>query len=227
MEAGFFFIVIIAVVVGAIVWSILAHQKRRKEAQAWAAARQWRFTERSSSMHQGLRAGVFNTGSSRRASLILEGTFHNVPAASWNYQYTVSSGSGKSRSSTTYHFHVLELGLPEALPSLELSPDNAFRRFFGRGIEFEDDEFNRAWRVASDDERIAYDVIHPRMMERLMRPDLRGLSFLIQGNRLLIWRRGRQNLAAIDGGLATLVEFYRHIPDYLWQQIRERRSFGR
>lgn len=226
MESGFFLLLFIAVAVGAIVWGILAHQKRRKEAQDWAAARQWRFTERSNSMHKHLQAGVFNTGSSRRASLILEGTFHNIPAASWNYQYTVSSGSGKNRRSTTYHFHVLELGLPEALPALELSPDNAFRRFFGRGIEFENDEFNRAWRVASDDERTAYDVIHPRMMERLMQPDLRGLSFLAQGNRLLIWRRGRQNLAAIDGGLATLLEFYRQIPDYLWQQLRERRSSG-
>ena len=58
------------------------------------------------------------------------------------------------------------------VPDLLIRPEGFFDKVAGAfgfdDIDFESEEFSRAFFVKSSDKRFAYDVLHPRMLELLM-----------------------------------------------------------
>lgn len=196
------------------------NKKRRAAAQAFAASRGWAYTPSVPGLVNRWHSAPFRIGSSRRASNVLTGTFHDRQVVSFDYQYT--TGSGKNRS--TSYFHVVALSLPAALPWLRLSPDGAgaaMARFFGgQDVDFESEAFNRAWRVqASPPPQYAYDFVHPRMIERLMAPDAVGRSITVEGADIFLVRSGHQVLEAIDLYVNLLYGIDALIPRHLWLKV--------
>jgi hypothetical protein len=78
--------------------------------------------------------------------------------------YTDSQGRSQSRTVTENHSEVvLGFQLPVRMPWLQVK-----RRGFGQGISFESAAFNERFAVTAQNDKFAYDVIHPRQMEYLM-----------------------------------------------------------
>ena len=82
-------------------------------------------------------------------------------------------------------------------------------------IEFESEEFNRAFHVSGDDRRFAFDVCHAQMMEWLLENRSWEIAFV---NGYLALRSGRQwspdeILKAFD----FAVEFLERIPGFVWE----------
>ena len=103
-----FFPLFILLIVGAIVWALLAQRRREKRMQAAATARGWsyeRLDKRLWREYKGFEP--FSTGSGRHARHIVEG-HAGAPFRAFQYQYTVSTG----KSSQTYYFHVLDVAAP-------------------------------------------------------------------------------------------------------------------
>lgn len=142
---------------------------------------------------------------------------------SFTYSYTKDSGTGPdgSRNSTTYHHHVLALRLPAPLPTLELTHEGVgakmAKAFGGQDIQFESEDFNRVWRVESDQLKFAHDVVRPLLMERLLRADAREVSFRLEGDTLLVWVAGRSDLNRIGPCGFMMVAFVESIPRFVWQ----------
>lgn len=212
-------LIFIVIFVGALILGWFANKKRREAAQAFAAARGWTYTAGVPALVRRWRSSPFGRGSSRHATNVLTGDFQGRHVVSFNYQYTVSSG----KSSTTYHFHVVALSLPAALPGLQLSPEGAgasIAKFFGgQDIRFESKAFNDAWRVQGPEGQFAYDFIHPRMMDRLMAPDALGRAITVEGADILLAVTGKQELEAIDYYVNLLYGIYDLIPRHLWLKV--------
>ncbi|WP_345215390.1 hypothetical protein [Georgenia halophila] len=217
-------LLVIAVAIVVAVRTRRRTRERRAGLRAWAHARGWSYADDAPRLGSGLRGGPFGTGHSRSATEAVWGTYADRPAVSFRYTYKVTSGSGKNRRTRTYHHHVLALELPERLPYIELSAENFLTRTFGNDIELEHHAFNDAWRVRGEDRRTTYDVVHPQMMERLMRPDLRGANLLYEGGRIFLWRRGQPDQAVIDTGLRRLTELLDLTPEFVWDDARNRRG---
>ncbi|MFC7403511.1 hypothetical protein [Georgenia alba] len=206
-----------------IVLAVVGHKqtkKRRAALRAWAQAHGWAYTDNAPGLGLDLRGGPFGRGHSRSSTEAVWGTYQGWQGASWRYTYKITSGSGKSRRTRTYHHHVVSLQLPVPLPYIELSAENFLSRTFGNDVEFEDAAFNDAWHVRGDSPRATSDVIHPRMMERLMQPDLQGANLLYEGGRIFLWRRGMPDPAAIDAALRLLHELIELVPGFVWDNAR-------
>lgn len=201
---------------GVIAWAYLSRTRRHRQLKAWAAASGWTYVGSDPSLVDRWQGAPFGVGRSRRASEVMVGTWGDRPAVSFTYSYV--TGSGKSQSALD--FHVLALPLPAYLPTVELTPDGlAVRILTGSGapdIQFESEQFNRAWRVAADDAKFAYDIVHPRLMERLMAQDALGAKLRIAGTDIVSWMGRPTDTARIPQRLALLQAVIDSVPRYVW-----------
>jgi len=209
---------LIVVGTGALVGFGLWLQYRRNQAvQAWARSIGWTYLGTDPSLPSRWRTRPFGIGDSRRTAELMTGVYQGRPATAFRYSYT--TGSGKNKSTSV--FHVVVVPLPAYLPNLELTPEGIGSRlaetFGGEDIQFESDEFNRAWRVECGMEKFAYDVITPRLMERLLRSDAAGLSIRIDGTDVLCWSTGEQSLEALAPRLELLAAVRDAVPGFVWR----------
>ena len=205
----------LAFVVALIVAGVVLPRRRRQRVTAWAAANGWVYRAADPELTERWRGAPFGVGSSRRATEVLTGTWQGRPATSLKYRYSTSSGNEQ----TTYTFHVLVIALPAFLPTLELMPESLGARLAkavgGQDLEFESADFNRAWRVTSRMPRFAHDVVHPRLMERLLRPGARA-NLRIEGTDILTWSAGVPDLDLVAARLGLLDAVVRSIPRFVW-----------
>lgn len=217
LVSGVVVLVVGLVVGGGVALALWVAHRRHQERVAWATARGWRLRARRRDLERRWRGRPFAVGHSRRATSVLTGTYAGRPATSFQYQCTVGSGKNQQRRV----FHVVAVRLPTSLPTLELTPEGLATRIAtalgGQDIDFESEEFNRAWRVQSRDPRFAHAVVHPRLMERLLQPDA-STPVRIEGADVLTWSPGPQRVELIEPRLAVLTAVADAIPRFVWQQ---------
>jgi hypothetical protein len=103
------------------------------------------------------------------------------------FDYTYVTSNGKRRQK--HVVHLVALNLPAALPPLTLRHDSALRQAFGGGdLQLENGQFNERFRIECPDDRYGSAVMHPRMMECVLRNP--GLEWQIAGNALVSWGVG-------------------------------------
>jgi hypothetical protein len=214
-----FFVVPVGLIVLVVVLVRRANQRRHAANHQWAVARGWQYTPRVDGLERRWQSPPFGRGGSRRASEVFTGNFHGRQALSFSYTYVTSNG----KNSTTHTHHVVALQLPVPLPWVQLSPDGAgtsIAKFFGgQDIEFESVAFNEAWRIQGPPGQFPFDLIHPRMMERLLQPDAVGRNITIEGRDVFLWIHGSQKLQNIDPYLNLLFGFIEQIPRHLWLNV--------
>ena len=100
------------------------------------------------------------------------------------------------------------VALPTYLPTVELTPDGfgaKLAKLVGaQDIQFESEDFNRAFRVASSDPEVAHAIVHPRLMERMLRDDALGSAWRIEGTWILTWAAGSTDLDRLVSRLGLL-----------------------
>lgn len=210
-DVGLVVVTAAGVLVAALVLTVLTRPRHGRAEKRWAAERGWLVLGGDEALAQRM-LGMFGVGSGCRVSHLVAGPFDGRPAMSFEYW----EGGG----TTSVECHVVAVSLPVRLPALRLSPeamtDRVVEAVGGQDIAFESDEFNRAWRVRSDDGEFAHDVLHPRVMERLMAGDAQGLSVWVVGTEILCWMPGATHLAAVDERLAVLTAVVDAIPRFVW-----------
>jgi hypothetical protein len=203
--------------VGGLVAETYATRRRHERNRAWAAAQGWTYQAADATLAHRWNGEPFGEGRSRNATEVLRGVYRGHPVTSFTYRWT--TGSGKNR--TTHTRHVVALDLPASLPTLQLTPEHlgtAVARFFGgQDIRFEHEEFNAEWRVEATDLRFAHGVVHPRLMEALMRHPARGTSMRVGGASVLSWAYGRTDLTQVIERAAVLCTVVDAIPRHVWQ----------
>lgn len=210
------------VVVGAVIWfNYAAAKKRREEFAAFAAQQGLAYTPENNGLARQWSGEPFERGDHRRAKNVLTGAFQGRQIVAFDYSYqTHSTDSKGQRTTQTHKFGVVVMQLPGPLPHLQVTHEGIFGGAVAnalgfRDLQFESDQFNRAFRVKADDERFGHAVVHPRMMELLL---ARGeIGWRIEGNSLIGWDSGAHDPAEVTNRLHLLQQVIDQVPPYVWR----------
>lgn len=195
---------------GAAAWGYFEWRKhqRMNEMQALARNLGLRFSGRGSNNQAFTQFGCFDRGDKRWGEGTLEGDIEagEIPCllrlGDFAYQERgdehhswLSSQNRQQHQKRTVRFSYALIRTPwQHMPWLRIRPENALDKVAGsigfEDIDFESEEFSRAFHVSGQDKRFVYDVVNPRLMAALLREgrkwdiDCREGVFLIRGRGL-------------------------------------------
>jgi hypothetical protein len=215
-------VVLVVLVAGAAIWfNYAAAKKRREEFAAFAAQQGFAYTPENNGLAGQWSGEPFERGDHRRAKNVLTGAFQGRQIVAFDYSYQTHSTDSKGRRSTqTHKYGVVVMQLPGPLPHLQVTHEGIFGGAVAnalgfRDLQFESDQFNRAFRVKADDERFGHAVVHPRMMELLL---ARGeIGWRIEGNSLVGWDNGAHAPVEVMNRLQLLQQVIDQVPPYVWR----------
>jgi hypothetical protein len=166
-------------------------------------------------MPDTLPLAFFDRGHSRKASNVMYGrTADGQDRRAFDYQYT--TGSGKNRR--VYNFSCGLISTGAQWPQLTLGPEGFFDRVLdvvgGADIQFESEEFNRAWEVRSSDPRFASALIDPEMMLFLLEK-AEGARIEVHGPWILFSGEQRDP-DSLPQAIAAAEAFRDGIPPVVW-----------
>jgi hypothetical protein len=189
--------------------------RRTKHTKAYVAARGWTYRSRDRQLAKRWTGPPFESGHDRRCEDIVEGTYEGWPFAAFVYRYDTGTGDDESTWSTA----VVALLCETSLPDLDVIREGAFGRAMGKmlnyDLQLESEEFNRAYTVRADDRKFASSVLHPRMMEQLLRGDRESWS--IRNGDLLGLDNWNGKPEQITTQLDHLLAILQIVPDVVWQ----------
>ena len=127
-----------------------------------------------------------------------------------DYTYVTSNG----KSTQTHRVHLVAVTLPVALPALTVMHESGLNRMLrGRDLELENAQFNERFRVECDDDRYGSAVMHPRMMECVVRNP--GLEWQIAGNAFVTWGLGDFAVGDVFARLEAMNQLVDLIPPFV------------
>ena len=136
---------------------------------------------------------LFQKGDGRGIENVLAGAYQAVDVKAFDYWYYDESTDSKGQTSKTYYrFDCVIVPIDAACSPLTIDNENVLTRLADalsfHDIEFESEEFNRAFNVKSPDKKFANDFVDARMMQWLLQNG-KGTAFEIMGDRLMCYRR--------------------------------------
>lgn len=208
--------VAIPVGVAAVVLNSARRKAREKELlwRHWAMARNWGYASDWPEMVHAFRHVPFGIGRHRKAERGFWGCFDNVDVFGFSYTYTLGTGDNRSRSTQ----FVAGVRFPGArFPELTIGRQTAF--VTRRDIQFENDEFNRAWFVNGPSPRFGHDVMHARAMQYLMGPVPDFWQMWFDGDALLAAIPGDPDPVRVDAHLRLLTQFAGLLPSFTLREV--------
>lgn len=210
-----------AVVAGAAAWvSWYLKQKRRRELAAAALQLGLQFSLGDPFGLLGLPLALFRKGDGRGLENVMWGTWQGIDVKELDYWYYEESSDSQGRRSKTYHRFSCAISETElACPHLSIDRENLLTRIADavglRDVEFELEEFNRAFNVKAKDRKFAFDLLDARMMRWLLGAG-DDWAFEIVGRWVLCFckRRGPFDLVPL---LGTAKGFREQIPQVAYE----------
>jgi hypothetical protein len=198
------------------------HKRKVAEFTAFAAQRGWHYRERDDSLTHRYLGTPFGRGFGQVARHVLAGAHRGRELVAFEYVYKEREGSGKNRRTVTYRNTVVVLNTPATRPTLEVSREGIGRRLLGmvgiRDLQLESEEFNKSFHIRTEDDKFAYDVLHPRTMEWMLGDQrCHDLPFRFERADLLTWRTGTIDLAAVGWMLDYLCDVLDRVPTFVWK----------
>lgn len=205
-------VLIIAMVGGVGTWVAIDARKRKAATAALVvplAERGWSLAARGDQVIAGMSAAPLGTGSQRRCEDVIRSRDRGL--VSFTYRWTTGSGEHKSQQARRV---VMLVGRPK-LPKLEVASARADAAA-GGGPSVEESEFPMGWSVRTANERVGHAVLHSRMIERFMRPDLVGRSVFFEKGRIGLVDEALpldDIVAHTDAAIATLRDIDALLPE--------------
>lgn len=212
-------LVVVVVIVGIIV-SVMADSKRRQALAAIAFERGWDYNHDDPfdipSTYEVF--SCLNEGHDREASNVISGEYEGLAFKAFDYEY--KTGSGKDEHTNSFSAVIVQAPYP--LKPISIRPEGFMDRVAGAlgfdDIDFEWNEFNRAFYVKAADKQFAYDVIHQKMMEFLM--ENRGWCQEIFADQMIVSDDSDFAPEKFLGALQFARTFLGLLPDYLADKLR-------
>jgi hypothetical protein len=158
---------------------------------------------------------LFGKGDGNGSENVMWGVLENDPVRAVDFWYYVDSSDSEGHSSRSYHRFSCAIGLlPVDGPRLSIGHETLFTRAAGHlgfhDVEFESEEFNRAFRVESDDKKYAFAVCDPKMMEWLLASG-HPFCFEVVGPFVMAYTK-KLPPPELPTLLRALLGFRRHVP---------------
>ena len=216
-----FFLPIAGLAIVAAVFAYKAEQKRRTDLLNFALSKGWLYSPGDPlGLANRWERAPFGCGHTRQVTNLVRGEERGHQLVSFDYKYVESdTDSNGKRSTRTYRYHVTAVHLPAYLPTVEVSAENVLTRLGGAvglaDIDLESEDFNRRYRVRSDNTKLACDVLTPRTMEFLLRGP--ATAWRTQGTDGSCWDSGRASPLDIQRHVAMLTGIVDGIPAFVWK----------
>lgn len=207
---------------GVMYFQYKARKKKIAQFTAFAAQRGWRYTDRDRSLVNRFVGTPFGQGHGRDAQHVLRGEHRGRQILAFEYSYRETHGSGQDQRTETYTHTVVALSLPAGKPTLQVGREGMGRKLLGlvgvRDLQLESEQFNEAFHIKTDNDRFAYDILHPRMMEWML-ADQRAQSvpFRFERGDLMTWDRRRIDLPKVQWMLDYLCDVLDQVPGFVWK----------
>lgn len=207
------------VLAGVVTWfaDYFHHSSHRRQMGEFAAAIGARFEDETRRFSSRFTRFPFGAGYDRLQRDVLSGELEGAHWVTFTHHYHTQEETNSMMADQVFQVTLVEL--PVSLPGIELVPETVasrFARYLGRGdIDVESHAFNERWRVICDDARYAHAVLTPRMVARLLEPDVAELAIRIEGSALLCWQAGRQGTEKLTRKVAALAAIARRIPRHV------------
>jgi hypothetical protein len=187
------FVAFIGVAIGAVVLSYLAKKRRREGFALVATQLGMEYWPHDPFGLLSEPFALFQKGDGRGIENVLAGAYQSIDVKAFDYWYYDESTDGKGNTSKTYYrFDCVVVPIDAACSPLTIENENLLTRLADalsfHDIEFESEDFNRAFNVKSPDKKFAHDFVDARMMQWLLQNG-KGTAFEIMGDRLLTYRR--------------------------------------
>jgi hypothetical protein len=177
-------IIFVLGMVGFVVWLVLKRKADVAGLRTEVEQHGWSLVERDDALVEGYVSLPFGRGHAQHARDVIRGDSPTFVA----FTYLWRTGSGDSKNSHTRQVTMLAAG--PVLPRTEVEPQTIVARAetaaAGGDLDVELADFNRAWSVRSEDTRVSHALLHPRMVERIMQPDLFGRGIFFENGRVAI-----------------------------------------
>jgi hypothetical protein len=187
------FVAFVALAIAVAVFSYVAKQKRREGFALVATQLGMEYWPQDPFGLLSEPFALFQKGDGRGIENVIAGAYQSIEAKAFDYWYYDESTDSKgNRTKTYYRFDCVVIPIDAACSPLTIENENVLTRLADalsfHDIEFESEDFNRAFNVKSPDTKFANDFVDARMMQWLLQNG-KGTAFEIMGDRLLSYRR--------------------------------------
>ena len=164
---------------------------------------------------------LFYKGDGRGAENGIIGKWKDMDFRAADFWYYDETRDAQGRSSRNYHrFSVAAVEIPAWLPDITIGRENLLTALADRlglsDIDFESEEFNRAFQIKSKNRKFAFELIDPRMMQWLLSCD-RRFGFEIHAKGILIYSK-RLKPTELLPLIGSLKQFRDRIPRLVWNE---------
>jgi hypothetical protein len=214
LEIGIF-VLFGLVALGAAYLAYYLKKKRRQELAAMAFQLGLEFSADDPFGCMSYPFALLGRGDGRGTENVMSGTWQGMPVREFDYwYYEESTDSNGHRSKTYYRFSCAVAEIEASCSHLVVDRENLLTaiadRIGLRDIEFESEDFNRAFNVKSKDRKFANDMLDARMMKWLLDTDS-AFRFEACGTWVLCYGKKRRPRELIPL-LGTLRQFREHVP---------------
>jgi hypothetical protein len=204
-------------------WDVRVHGRHQRAMTQFARNIEgWSYAHAAPQYRRRFGAFPFGVGRELREVDVVSGPYRGFSCASFTHQYQEGK-EDQVNFPRTWQIDLVELAYP--LATVDILPDDELAKFEkllgGQDIDFESAAFNARWRVKAGNAKYAHDIVHPRMMERLLGSDAEGMAIRIEGSAVYAWaadRRGPEDLAR---RLSVLTAVARLIPEFVYREFKE------
>jgi hypothetical protein len=212
---GLLLAIVVAAAVVALAIGTYLHYQREATFARVAASLGLAFSERDTSSVRRLDFPLFHEGLGTESSNLVSGTLQGTPVAAFDFAYWTEWRDSKGIDHRQYHrFLCAVTDISAAGPALTIEHRSLVGRLAGAlgldGIQFESDEFDKAYRVTCADRRFASALVDPGMMAWLLDAPS-PVVFQAVGSQLLAASTDRRP-ESIPRLLHALLNFRAHIP---------------
>jgi hypothetical protein len=210
---------IVAIVAAAIYFSYYLKKKRREELAIAARQLGLQYSASDPFGLVGLPFRLLSRGDGRGTENVLWGSWQDLDLKEFDYWYYDETTDGEGHRSRSYHyFSCATIEVPATCAHLTIEREGFFTRLadhFGfHDIDFESEDFNRAFQVKCKDRKFANDVIDARMMQWLLSAGERW-GFELNGPYVMCYTKRLKPLE-LTPLLGSLRSFRDHIPRVAW-----------
>lgn len=166
------------------------------------------------------RYPVTRGGYAHRVTDLVQGLRDGVAMDAFTHEWktdrieTTTDSEGRTTTRTVTENHsepVCGFVLPFSLPGLAVNG-----RWLGKKVAFESADFNRVFKVRTEDLKFASDVIHPRTMEWLLAVRPRGWTV---SGRIVVFEVEAHDLLIVDECETVLRGWLGRIPRFVWTDL--------
>jgi hypothetical protein len=208
------------IALGAAYLAYYLRKKRRQELQAMALQLGLEFSADDPFGCLSYPFALLARGDGRGTENVMWGVWQGRPLREfdyWYYEESTDSEGNRSRSYSRFSCAVTEI--EAACSHLIIDRENLFTVIADhiglRDIEFESEDFNRAFNVKSKDRKFANDLLDPRMIGWLLAADS-AFRFEVSGRWVLGYGKKRRPRELIPL-LGTLRQFCEHVPRVVYE----------